>query len=117
MIETHDTVIGGLDIEIEVDETKIGKRKNNRGHRVEGAWVVAGIERTTERRVFAEVVQDRTADTIESVIMRHVASGSVLLTDEWRAYGEVARRLRLQHKTVCHKHGFAMNLRVFTRTP
>ncbi|KAM0685950.1 Phosphotyrosine-binding domain, partial [Conglomerata obtusa] len=32
--------IGGKDIVVEIDESKFGKRKYNRGHRVLGTWVV-----------------------------------------------------------------------------
>ena len=50
--DEEDTVIGGEGVIVEIDETKLGKRKYNRGHRVEGVWVVGGVERTAERRVF-----------------------------------------------------------------
>ncbi|KII64951.1 hypothetical protein RF11_08438 [Thelohanellus kitauei] len=35
-----------------VDERKLAKRKYHRGHLVEGVWVVAGIERTKEKKMF-----------------------------------------------------------------
>jgi hypothetical protein len=38
--------IGGRNENIEIDETKIAKRKYNRGHRVEGAWVIGRIQRS-----------------------------------------------------------------------
>jgi hypothetical protein len=47
-LQEEDQVIGGQGIIVEVDETKMGKRKYNRGHRVDGVWVVAGVERTAE---------------------------------------------------------------------
>ena len=31
---------------VEVDETKLGKRKYNKGHKVDGVWILAGIEHT-----------------------------------------------------------------------
>ena len=31
---------------MKIEETKLGKRKYNRGHIVEGAWVFGGVERT-----------------------------------------------------------------------
>jgi hypothetical protein len=36
--------IGGSHIIIEIDETKLGKRKYHRGHIVGGVWVVVGVE-------------------------------------------------------------------------
>ena len=47
-----DVIIGGPGVIVEVDETKLGNRKFNRGHWVEGVWIIAGVERTPERRVF-----------------------------------------------------------------
>jgi hypothetical protein len=44
----EDAVIGGDNIVVEIDGSKLGKRKYHRGHRVEGVWVVGGIERTHE---------------------------------------------------------------------
>ena len=38
--------IGGPGIVVELDESKFGKRKDNRGKKVKGAWVFGGVERT-----------------------------------------------------------------------
>ena len=48
-----DNRIGGLGIIVEVDESKFGHRKYNRGFPVEGRWVIGGVERTNEARMFA----------------------------------------------------------------
>ena len=37
--------IGGNGVEVEIDESKFGKRKYYRGHRVEGQWVFGGREK------------------------------------------------------------------------
>ncbi len=39
------TMIGGKNIVVEIDESKFGKRKYHRGHRVEGVWVLGMVER------------------------------------------------------------------------
>ena len=44
-------VIGGEGIMVEIDESKLGRRKYNRGHRVDGILVVGGIEKTPEKRM------------------------------------------------------------------
>lgn len=82
----EDYRIGGTDIIVEIDESKFGKRKYNRGHRVEGVWVVGGRERTPEKRMFAVKVHDRTATTLLDVIVRHVNPGSIIITDCWKGY-------------------------------
>ena len=50
--------IGGHGVVVHVDETLLGHRKNNRGHFVEGAWVIVGIERAALPRAFCTVVED-----------------------------------------------------------
>ena len=106
MVDTDDVVIGGAGIVVQVDETKIGKRKYHRGHRVDGAWDVVGVEKTPTRLVFAEVVADRSAATIEGVLYRHIAAGSIVQTDCWRGYSGVAGGLGLEHHTVNHSDWF-----------
>lgn len=86
MLEDCDTVIGGPGIVVEIDETKMGKRKYHRGHRVEGVWVFGGVERTPERKFFAMTVSDRTAETLVPLIQRHIHPGSIVHSDCWAAY-------------------------------
>lgn len=105
-LETDDTVIGGEGIIVEIDESKFGKRKYNRGHRVEGVWVIGGVERSAQRLMFAEVVERRDAVTLMEVISRHVASGSIVYTDLWRGYSDLSEILDVQHQTVNHSHHF-----------
>ncbi|KCZ82396.1 hypothetical protein H312_00054, partial [Anncaliia algerae PRA339] len=42
-LDFSDVKIGGPNIIVEVDETKLGKRKFNRGRLVDGVWVIGGI--------------------------------------------------------------------------
>ena len=99
--------IGGDDIIVEIDESKFGKRKNHRGHRVEGVWVVGGVERTDERKMFAVTVEDRSADTLLDVIARHVHPGSIIYTDCWRGYSnDGLLSMEMLHATVNHSEHF-----------
>jgi hypothetical protein len=43
--------IGGNGMIVEIDESKFGKRKYNRGHRVEGVWILGMIEKTGQKRI------------------------------------------------------------------
>lgn len=54
----HPEKIGGPEKTVEIDESKFGRRKNWKGHRVEGVWVFGGIERESGR-VFMECVEKR----------------------------------------------------------
>jgi hypothetical protein len=50
--------LGGRGYTVEIDESKFGKRKYWRGHKVDGCWVFGGVERESGR-VFMEVVEKR----------------------------------------------------------
>ena len=63
-LENEDQTIGGPGIIVEVDESKVAKRKNNRGHRVERTLVFGGVELTDERKMFLIEVSDRSAATL-----------------------------------------------------
>jgi hypothetical protein len=98
--------IGGPGIVVEVDESKFGKRKYHRGHAVEGVWILGGVERTQERRVFLAVVPDRTLATLEDVISRHIYPGSIVHTDLWGGYSQLSKNFDYTHKTVNHSIQF-----------
>ena len=93
--------IGGKDIVVEIDESKFGKVKYWQGHHVDGVWVVGGVEKTPERRLFMVVVDDKTAPTLEKIILDHVESGSIFHTDCWKGYSNVGN-LGFTHNTVNH---------------
>jgi transposase-like protein len=84
----------------------LGKRKYNRGHRVEGVWIVAGVERTRERRVFLVKVERRDAATLIDIIQQHVRAGSIVHTDLWRGYSGITEETGLEHRTVNHSAFF-----------
>ena len=105
-LEDDDTLIGGPGIIVEIDESKFGKRKNHRGHQVDGSWVLGGVERTDERKVFLQRVDKRDRRTLMEVIQKHVRSGSIVYTDCWKAYNCLTPRLGLEHKTVNHSLHF-----------
>jgi transposase-like protein len=106
-LDEVDRKIGGHGIIVEIDESKLGKRKYNRGHRIEGQWVVGGIERTAEKKIFFCAVQTRDADTLLEIITENVHVGSVIHTDCWRGYSTAALEAAgYTHTTVNHEHHF-----------
>jgi transposase-like protein len=100
-LEEADYVIGGENVIVEVDESKLGKRKYHRGHRVEGIWVVGGIERTAEKRMFIVPVPDRSAATLVEIVKAHVKPGTMVHTDLWKGYHSLDQHGFL-HQTVNH---------------
>jgi len=91
---------------VEVDESKFGKRKYNKGRVVEGQWVLGGICRETND-VFLALCQDNKHDapTLLDLIKRHVHKKSTIITDCWRAYHQLDQH-GWQHLTVNHEYNF-----------
>ena len=70
-------MIGGDGLIVKIDESKFGKSKPYRGHHV-GVWVLGGVERTIERKVFLVPVEDGSSETLKWIINSHVISGSII---------------------------------------
>jgi transposase-like protein len=105
-LKNTEKMIGGPGIIVQIDECKLGKRKYHRGHKVEGVWVIGGVEKTEKRAVFLESVPDRSADTLLSVISRRVARDSIIHTDMWKSYEKIEEKLGIEHFTVNHSENF-----------
>ena len=80
-----DTKIGGPGLVVEIDESKFGKRKYNKGHRVEGCWVFGGVERGTGR-FFAVPVPNRKKTTLKAIIEHYIAPGTFIISDCYSSY-------------------------------
>lgn len=104
-VDVQNCAIGGPGVIVEIDECKIAKRKYHRGHRVDGAWIVGGVERTTDRKLFAELVENRSSETLKDIIQRNVMQGSIIHTDMWRGYACIDE-LEMQHFQVNHSKNF-----------
>jgi transposase-like protein len=116
-LNEEDLQIGGENIVVEVDETKLGKRKYHRGHHVDGVWVVVGVERTPNRKIFVIMVENRDSYTLAGIINRFVLPGSIVHTDCWRGYSNLSDNSSIIHRTVNHSEGFIdMDSGVHTNT-
>ena len=100
------TLIGGPNLTVEIDESKFGKRKYNKGRLIEGQWVVGGICRET-KDVFLAVCPEnkRDAATLMDIIERHVSKDSTIITDCWKAYDQLDAD-GWTHMTVNHQYNF-----------
>lgn len=105
-LNIDNNVIGGDGVIVEIDESKMGKRKYHKGHRVEGAWVFGGIERTLEKRIFLTTVPDRSAATLLEILNNHVLPGSIIYSDKWSSYNAIEELLKMKHMTVNHSKTF-----------
>lgn len=77
------TKIGGDSVEVEIDESKFGKRKYHRGHYVEGQWVFGGIERGTNR-CFLIPVEKRDKETLLKIIKEWILPNTTIISDCWK---------------------------------
>ena len=102
--------IGGENIQVEIDETCIVRRKHERGRLItKQLWLLGGIERETKRRfvvpLTAERGTSRSKATLIPLIKKYVHRGSIIYTDAWRAYAGLGR-LGYQHRVVNHSENF-----------
>ena len=74
ILEQDSEVIGGPGKIVEIDESKFGKRKYNRGKRVDGVWVFGGIEQGSNR-MFMTAVEDRSTATLLPIIKKFIKPG------------------------------------------
>jgi transposase-like protein len=93
--------IGGENVIVEIDESKFGKRKYNRGHRVEGIWILGMVERTVERKIRLVAVDDRKRETLQGLITEGIEPSSTIHTDCWRGYNRLIDNFS-KHLTVNH---------------
>ncbi|CAO3692529.1 unnamed protein product [Rhizopus microsporus] len=118
-----DMQIGGLSadgtpIVVEIDESKFGKRKYNRGNSVEGVWAVGGVEKTPERKCFFVTVNDRSKETLNRIITTYVKPNSIVRTDGWAGYCDIPllHDGTLTHEVVNHSVEFVTTAGVHTNT-
>ncbi|CAO3648500.1 unnamed protein product [Mucor hiemalis] len=105
--------IGGRNEIVEIYETKIAKRKYNKGHKVEGAWVIGGIQRSRlknnvkneNKKVFLEPIEERNIGNINEIIKKYIKKGTTIYTDCWKGYNGL-NKIGYKLKTVNHKKHF-----------
>lgn len=78
-------VLGGPGVIVEVDENKFGKRKHNRGRRVDGKWVFRGVERGTDK-CFLSVVSERSENALLVLIKKYILPGTTIISNCWKAF-------------------------------
>ena len=96
--------LGGPGKVVQIDESKIGKRKYHRGHVVEGEWVFGGIEEES-RKCFILCVDDRSEATLLKHIHDWIEPGTIIVSDCWKAYVNLDK-YGYTHKTVNHSVEF-----------
>ena len=62
--------IGGLGVEVELDETAISRRKYNRGRLLKTVWLFGGVERVGKRFFIIPLIMEREEGTAPDVVPR-----------------------------------------------
>ena len=101
----HLQPVGGEGIIVEIDESKFGKRKYHRGHRVDGVWVLGLVEWTLERKIVLLPLENRKEETLTPLIEKYVHPHSYIYTDGWAAYRNLSASFS-QHLSVNHSLHF-----------
>ena len=71
--------ISGNSTIVEIDESKVGKRKYNRGHAADRVWVLEMVERTEKRRIVLLAVDDRTKATLVEKLLLKLKKAALYL--------------------------------------
>lgn len=99
----HGQKVGGPGIVVQIDEAQIGRRKYNRGRVYQDTWVFGAIDEQGNLRM--EICDRRDKVTLHKLVQKHVARGSVIHSDSWRAYQGLGQYGYL-HDTVNHSVEF-----------
>lgn len=110
---TTATPMGGEGKTVEIDETYVGGKPRHRefgtgkrGRGTDKVPVVALVER--DGGVKAKKIQPLKASEIKELARQHVDPATRIMTDEWRAYGGLAKDFAGGHETVKHSiHEYA----------
>ena len=97
--------LGGEGKIVQIDESKFGKRKYDRGHHVEVQWVFGGIEQDS-RKCFLVTVETRDERTLLPIIQKWIEPGTIIVSDCWKAYCNLEKHGYV-HRTVNHSKEFA----------
>jgi transposase-like protein len=105
---TPDKKIGGKDKIVEMDESKIAKRKYHKGRKIDGAWIIGGIERSNDnkdKKLFMLPIKHRNSINIDYIVNKYINEGTTIYTDCWKGYNNL-NNIGYNHKTVNHSKHF-----------
>lgn len=104
VIMKESSKVGGPGKVVQIDESKIGKRKYHRGHRVDGQWVFGGIEEGS-RKCFIVAVETRAEKELLPIIKDWIEPGTLIISDCWKAYINLSKN-GYEHACVNHSKEF-----------
>lgn len=103
--EAKPVCLGGNNIVCQIDESLFRhKPKNHRGRATAQEKWVFGIADTsfTPSKVYLELVQNRSANSLIPIINRICRTGSIIISDQWRAYTSLSANNKFEYYSVNH---------------
>lgn len=101
--------LGGFGTHVQVDETMLNyKCKSHRGRSTSNktdAITIVEVKNGVTTKVHAEIIIDKSINTIMPIILNKVITGTTIKTDEHKTYTALVRN-GFSHHTVCHKYNF-----------
>ena len=105
----HPIRLGGSGIVLQIDDSCFShKVKHHRGRETASPiWVFGMVDtQNSPCNGYMEIVSSWDAATLLPIIGRVAESGSIIHSDQWRAYSNIQRDLGLTHQTVNHSLHF-----------
>ncbi|KAI5151341.1 hypothetical protein ENBRE01_2071 [Enteropsectra breve] len=97
--------MGGNEVIVEADESKFGKKKYHKGHKVEGVWIFGFVEKTLKRKLYLFQVKNRKKETLMPLMITYIDKNSIIRTDCWKGYADVSKHFK-KHQTVNHSRHY-----------
>ncbi|RNA25960.1 ISXO2-like domain-containing, partial [Brachionus plicatilis] len=110
-VDKQNLKLGGSGKVVEIDESLYCKVKHWKGKDLKRrpVWVFGLVERAdgeSSGRTYMQIVKDREAQTLLSIIYDKCESGSIIFSDCWASYNKIAMFKNFTHKTVNHSVNF-----------
>lgn len=101
-----ESILGGNNEIIELDECQIGRRKQHSGRVPKPIWVFGGVVRGSGgKECFIEIVRNRKKDTLYPIIQRKINQESKIITDGAAVYRDLGE-IGFSHSWVNHTENF-----------
>ncbi|KAG0419590.1 hypothetical protein EQH57_0469 [Dictyocoela roeselum] len=97
--------LGGIGKIVECDESKFGKRKNNKGKVVDGVWVFGIVERSSKRKIYLSTIKNKKSPELLQIIYKKVFFGTSVYTDCFQSYNSIEKSV-YDHENVNHSENF-----------
>ncbi|XP_068205270.1 uncharacterized protein [Palaemon carinicauda] len=107
--ERNPIKLGGPGTTVQIDESCFShKPKHHRGRSPQNPlWVFGIVDPTSSPSLgYMEIVDSRNAETLLPIIRKVVMPGTIIHSDQWKAYRNIERDLGYTHHTVNHSVNF-----------